>query len=85
MVWFGEAIPEAALEAAGAALDCDVFLAVGTSSGVHPAAGLLAGARASGAYTVEINLEPTPVSELVDVCLPGPAGESLDGIGRWIE
>lgn len=60
VVWFGEAIPEAALEQSfAAAADCDVFLSIGTSSTVYPAAGLIDIARESGALVAEINPAPT--------------------------
>ncbi len=60
VVWFGEAIPAEALNLAfAAASDCDVFLSVGTSSEVFPAAGLVDIARGNGAITVEINPDPT--------------------------
>jgi len=78
VVWFGEAIPSAALAAASAALDCDVCLAVGTSAVVHPAAGLIAEAGARGAFTAEINPEATPASASVDLPISGKAEEVLD-------
>jgi NAD-dependent deacetylase len=53
VVWFGEFLPAAAVKAAEAACDCDVFLSVGTSSLVYPAAGLVHQARLRGAFTVE--------------------------------
>ena len=58
-VWSGSAkpIPPAAARAAQAATACDVFLSIGTSSVVYPAAGLVAAAQARGAFTVEINPE----------------------------
>ena len=59
VVWFGEAIPPAALHAAARATACDLFLSIGTSSVVYPAAGLAAQAQAQGAFTVEINPETT--------------------------
>jgi NAD-dependent deacetylase len=71
VVWFGEAIPPGSLRAADSATDCDVFLSVGTSSVVYPAAGLTAQARAKGAYTIEINPETTGSG--VDSCIPLPA------------
>ncbi|KPJ73447.1 MAG: hypothetical protein AMS14_06545 [Planctomycetes bacterium DG_20] len=74
IVWFGEMLPTdvwtAALEAATA---CDVFLSIGTSAAVYPAAGLIEMAVASGAATIEVNLEPTPASTLVDIALHGKA------------
>ncbi|MEM8816463.1 MAG: NAD-dependent deacylase [Pseudomonadota bacterium] len=56
VVWFGENIPEAALERASAgASACDLFLAIGTSAQVFPAAGLIDAARRAGATVAEIN------------------------------
>jgi NAD-dependent deacetylase len=46
---------------------------VGTSAVVHPAAGLIDLARARGAFVIEINPETTPVSDMVDLSLRGPA------------
>jgi len=84
VVWFGEVLPERALAAAHqAAAGCDVFLALGTSALVYPAAGLIDAARASGATTVEINREATPASGSVDFALRGPSGELLpDLVGQ---
>ena len=48
VVWFGEALPTAAIDAAEAACECDVFLSVGTSSVVYPAAAFLDRARSAG-------------------------------------
>jgi NAD-dependent deacetylase len=75
VVWFGEAIPAAALRAADAAADCDVFLSIGTSSVVYPAAGLAAQARAFGAFTIEINPETTGSG--VDLAIALPAETAL--------
>ncbi len=80
VVWFGEAIHPRVLEQAEAALRCDVFLAVGTSARVYPAAGLVRGAREIGAFTVEVNPEATPASGDVDLALQGAAEEILVGI-----
>jgi NAD-dependent deacetylase len=77
VVWFGEALPTAAIDAAVAACECDVFLSVGTSSVVYPAAAFLNRARSRGAFTVEINTEPTPATSVVDRALTGPADELL--------
>ncbi len=60
VVWFGEAIPEDALNLSFvAASQCDVFMSIGTSSLIYPAAGLVDLARDNGAITVEINPDPT--------------------------
>jgi NAD-dependent deacetylase len=80
VVWFGESLPPHALQAAVQACNCDVFVTVGTSSVVYPAAGLVHEARRRGAFTAEINLEPTPASSEVDVALHGPADELLPNI-----
>jgi len=78
IVWFGETLPQNVwLTAAEAAVTCDVFMTVGTSAVVYPAAGLVEMAVASGADSIEVNLEPTPASDLVDVALAGHAGEIL--------
>jgi NAD-dependent deacetylase len=74
VVWFGEALDDATLhQAAEAAAGCDVFIAVGTSAQVHPAAGLIPHARRSGAFVVEINPDATPYSADVDAALTAPA------------
>lgn len=58
IVWFGE-MP-LAMERIYAALDhCDLFVSIGTSGNVYPAAGFVQAARAAGAHTVELNLEPS--------------------------
>ena len=80
VVWFGEAIPAAALAAAREAVDCDVCLAVGTSAVVYPAAGLLSAAGERGAFTAEINPEATPASGAVRLAIPGRAEEVLDEV-----
>lgn len=78
VVWFGEAIPEDALEAScAAAVDCNVFLSVGTSSLVYPAAGLADLARQNGAVVVEINPQPTMHPERFDFVLTGNSGVIL--------
>jgi NAD-dependent deacetylase len=78
VVWFGEALPtEAVHRAYQAAESCDVMLVVGTSALVQPAASLPMIAKAHGAYVVEVNLEPTPLSSLVDEAHHGRAGEIL--------
>jgi NAD-dependent deacetylase len=69
-----------------AALGCDVLMAIGTSLGVHPAAGLVDVASAAGARIVIINAEPTPYDDLADVVLRGGIGDLLprlvDGLGQ---
>lgn len=73
VVWFGESLRAENLHAALHATACDVFVAVGTSAIVYPAAGLLHEARKHGAFTAEVNLEATPASANVDVAIQGGA------------
>jgi NAD-dependent deacetylase len=76
VVWFGE-MPYG-LDAIDAALaDSDLFVAVGTSGSVHPAAGLVEVARAAGIRTCEINLEPSDNAALFDDRYYGPATETV--------
>ena len=78
VVWFGEAIPERALNASwAAAIDCDVFLSVGTSSLVYPAAGLAEVAQQNGAVVAEINPNPTMHAAGFDFAIAGNSGVVL--------
>jgi NAD-dependent deacetylase len=86
VVWFGEALPEGVFaQAHEAAAMCDVFLSVGTSGTVWPAAGLIELAHEAGALFIEVNPEPTPFSRLADLRLAGPAGEALPMLAERIE
>ncbi len=81
VVWFGEALPAAALHAASeAARRADVFLTVGTSGLVQPAASLPLLAAGNGAVTVEINVEDTPLSPWMGYTLRGPSGVILPAL-----
>jgi NAD-dependent deacetylase len=78
VVWFGEALPPLAIEMAGeAALRCDVFLSVGTSGLVEPAASLPFAALAAGAQVIEVNPDATPLTRRATLALRGPAGSVL--------
>jgi NAD-dependent deacetylase len=78
VVWFGEMLPSGALETASeAARGADLFLSVGTSSLVYPAAALPYEALESGATIVEINPSETPLTSHADYALGGPAGDVL--------
>lgn len=78
VVWFGEALPRDQLEAAvEAARSCDVFLSIGTSGVVQPAASLAHAARNRGAVVVEINAEPTPLTSKANYFFQGKSGEIL--------
>lgn len=81
VVWFGEILPEQALDRACRKTGrCDLFLSVGTSALVYPAASLLHIARQHGAKTAEINRDATPVSHLVDWPIFGKAAEILPAL-----
>ncbi|HYK90177.1 MAG TPA: NAD-dependent deacylase [Acidobacteriota bacterium] len=73
IVWFGEGIDPSVLKESEKALDCDLFLVIGTSSVVYPAAGLTAEAAARGAFTVEINPEVTGATSGVRLSIQGRA------------
>jgi NAD-dependent deacetylase len=78
VVWFGEMLPAEAIDAAfDAASRAELFFSVGTSAIVHPAASMPILAKRGGAYLVEINLEPTPLTDVADCSLQGKSGEIL--------
>lgn len=78
VVWFGERLPPFALEEAfHAAETCDVFLAIGTSGVVEPAASLPFVALRAGAMVVEINPDETPLSEIATFRLAAASGVGL--------
>ena len=80
VVWFGESIPEQAAQRAYDAVDCDVFMSIGTSAVVFPAAGLAEQAKQRNALTVEINLEASAIAHRLDIAIEGPAADVLDAI-----
>lgn len=78
VVWFGEALDEDVFRTAvRAVVSSEVFLTVGTSSLVYPAAGLVEAADDGEATIIEVNLEPTAATPLADIALHGKAGEIL--------
>ena len=81
VVWFGEPLPFEALGAAQeAAKSCDVFLCIGTSTVVYPAAELPFSAQRRGAVVVEINPDDTPLTGQADYVLRGPSGAILPAL-----
>jgi NAD-dependent deacetylase len=81
VVWFGEAIDPVILrDSAAAAQNCDLFLVVGTSGAVYPAASLAALAGRSGARVLEFNLERSALADEVDLFIPGSADLTLPGL-----
>lgn len=85
VVWFGEELRADDLAQATDAAVCDVFIAAGTSAMVYPAAGLVALARRAGAFTVEINPEPTEASATVSLSIQAPAEDVLPEVERLLQ
>ncbi|MET0735355.1 MAG: NAD-dependent deacylase [Microbacterium sp.] len=81
VVWFGE-LPHELDRIEDAVVACDVFVSIGTSGAVYPAAGYVALAAAFGARTVELNLEPSDAAAPFDVALTGRA---TDLVPAWVE
>lgn len=81
IVWFGE-MPLYMDEIYAALASCDLFISLGTSGNVYPAAGFVQMANQAGATTIEINLEASMVATAFDEALYGKAGEILP---RWVD
>jgi NAD-dependent deacetylase len=78
---FGQALDEVVTQRAiEAASDCDLFLAIGTSLTVQPAAGLCVVAVRAGARLVIINAEPTPYDQVADAVINEPIGDVLPSL-----
>lgn len=85
VVWFGEMLPQNAFaEAETRAEACDVFLLVGTSGVVYPAAGLPHIARGAGATIIEINPQETDLSDACDITVRSTAATALPEIVRTV-
>ncbi len=86
VVWFGEMLPAGAIERAfKVSKSCDLLFTVGTSGIVQPAASLPPTAKQHGAFVVEINIEPTELTFIVDQHFRGNSGEILPFIVRKIK
>jgi NAD-dependent deacetylase len=81
VVWFGE-MPMHMEEIYLALSACDLFVSIGTSGNVYPAAGFVQEARAAGAHTLELNLEPSEGATLFAEKRYGPA---TDLVPAWVE
>jgi NAD-dependent deacetylase len=81
IVWFGE-MPYEMERIEDALRRCDLFVSIGTSGAVYPAAGFVQTARYCGAQTLEINLEPSLGSYMFEESRTGPAGELVP---QWVE
>lgn len=81
VVWFGEMLPEQAVERAWSLAErCDAMLLIGTSGTVWPAAELPLVARRHGGLIIEVNPTPSELTHAADVFLAGPAGEVLPAL-----
>ncbi len=84
IVWFGE-MPYLMDEIAELLARADLFISIGTSGNVYPAAGFVAEARANGAHTVELNLEPSEGASFFHEAIHGPATKIVPAyVGRLL-
>ena len=81
VVWFGE-MPYQMGRIYQALETCDLFVSIGTSGAVYPAAGLVREARARGAQTLELNLEPSQGSHFFHESRHGPASLLVP---QWVD
>ncbi len=81
IVWFGE-MPYQMDRIEAAVEDCALFVSIGTSGAVYPAAGLSMAARAAGARTLELNLEPSETVSSFEEARHGPAS---DLVPAWVD
>jgi NAD-dependent deacetylase len=81
IVWFGE-MPYRTDEIFHALADCNLFMSIGTSGNVYPAAGFVTEAQRGGAATVELNLEPSLNATAFDQSLTGPATKTVPDFVR---
>jgi NAD-dependent deacetylase len=86
VVWFGEMLPQEALDFAfRVSSQCRLFFSVGTSAVVHPAASLPLMAKKNGAYLVEVNTTPTEITPWVDESICGKSGEILPELVKFLK
>lgn len=81
IVWFGE-MPYEMERIDEALMNCDLFVSIGTSGAVYPAAGFVQTARYCGAHCLEINLEPSQGSIFFNECRVGKAAELVPA---WVK
>jgi len=86
-VFFGEMIPpEDLMRSRQVSSECDLMLVIGTSATVQPAALMPLTAKSAGAVIIEINPEPTPLTEEAsDIFLQGKAGEVMTRLGKLLK
>lgn len=81
VVWFGE-MPYQMRRIEEAMMGCNLFVSIGTSGAVYPAAGFVQQAKRLGARTLELNLEPSEGAPIFDEARHGPASELVP---QWVE
>jgi NAD-dependent deacetylase len=81
VVWFGE-MPYQMGRIERSLSQCDLFVSIGTSGAVYPAAGFVNGAKAHGAHTLELNLEPSEGTGAFHEARHGPAGQLVPA---WVD
>ncbi len=85
-VSFGQSLPEAVLtEATTHSQRADLYLAMGSSLVVHPAAALPEIAKQHGARLIIINRDPTPLDEIADLVVHAPIGETLQAVEERLQ
>jgi NAD-dependent deacetylase len=85
VVWFGEALSDEAYNQAEiACFDCEVFICIGCSMDIYPAANLAFNASASGAYLIQINPNPTDLDEISECNLQGNAGVVMPALWQAV-
>ncbi len=85
VVWFGETLPIAAYDQAEImCFNCDVFICIGCSMDIYPAANLPYTASASGSYLIQVNPNPTDLNEVANCNLLGNAGEVLPALWQAV-
>jgi len=81
VVWFGEYLPQDQFRfSEEISSRADIFFIIGTSAVVYPAASLIYSAKARGAFLIEVNIEPTEASSIMNRSFFGKAGEILPEI-----
>ncbi len=86
VVWFGEILPQNAIQKAyEIAMHSEIFMVIGTSGVVEPAASLPFIAANNKAYVVEINPEKTPLTDITDLYIGDPADKALQELERRIK
>lgn len=84
IVWFGEQV-KYSREIQQASVICDLFLCIGTSNNVYPAAGLVQSAKKNEAICIELNFEKTSLSDYYDISIQGKATEIVPKIVQVIK